>query len=236
MSIETTLSRVESIRQALADPSKLVGADGAVGASGGTEAPAASATAPFAAALAQASTPEAATATGQAYGVALSAVPTAGYATGVSGAAGGGGGGGRVLAAAESQIGQSEQPPGSNESPAIAEYRAATAGAEPGAPWCAYFVSWAARQAGEPIGPGGAGLGSVSEIWSWAQSTGRAVQNGPGVVPRPGDLIVFGDQHVGIVREVLPDGRIATVEGNYENRVSANVRSAGEATGYVSMS
>ena len=35
--------------------------------------------------------------------------------------------------------------------------------------------------------------------------------------------------------EVLPDGRIATVEGNYENRVSANVRAAGEATGYVRM-
>ena len=141
-----------------------------------------------------------------------------------------------MLAAAESQIGQSEQPPGSNESPAIAEYRSATAGAEPGAPWCAYFVSWAARQAGEPIGPGGQGLGSVSEIWSWAQSAGRAVPNGPGVVPHAGDLILFGGEHVGIVREVLPDGRLATVEGNYDNRVSANVRSASEATGYVSMS
>jgi hypothetical protein len=149
---------------------------------------------------------------------------------------GAGGGGERVLAAAESQVGQTEQPPGSNESPAIAAYRTATAGAEPGAPWCAYFASWAARQAGEPIGPSGQGLGSVSEIWSWAQSAGRAVSNGPGVVPRPGDLIVFGGEHVGIVREVLPDGRIATIEGNYDNRVSANVRSAGEATGYVSMS
>ena len=47
---------------------------------------------------------------------------------------------------------------------------------------------------------------------------------------------MFGDQHVGIVREVLPDGRIATVEGNYDNRVAANVRSASEATGYVNMS
>ncbi len=79
--------------------------------------------------------------------------------------------GARIVAAAETQIGQAEQPPGSNESPAIAEYRAATAGAVPGAPWCAYFASWAARQAGEPIGADGAGLGSVSEIWSWAQST-----------------------------------------------------------------
>ena len=52
---------------------------------------------------------------------------------------------------------------------------------------------------------------------------------------RPGDLIVFGDQHVGIVKEVLPDGRIQTIEGNYENKVALNVRTATEATGYVEM-
>jgi hypothetical protein len=142
----------------------------------------------------------------------------------------------QIVAIAEGQLGQTEQPPGSNESPAIAQYRNATSGAIPGAPWCAYFASWVARQAGEPIGEQGQGLGSVAEIWSWAQSTGRAVANGPGVVPKPGDLIVFGDQHVGIVREVLPDGQIQTIEGNYENKVAANVRSPTEATGYVSMS
>jgi hypothetical protein len=141
-----------------------------------------------------------------------------------------------MVAIAESQLGQTEQPPGSNESPAIAQYRTATAGAAPGAPWCAYFASWVANQAGEPIGAQGQGLGSVSEVWSWAQSTGRAVLNGPGVVPKPGDLIVFGDEHVGIVRDVLPNGRIQTIEGNYENKVAANERSSTEATGYVSMS
>jgi hypothetical protein len=44
------------------------------------------------------------------------------------------------------------------------------------------------------------------------------VVNGPGVVPRPGDLIVFGDEHVGIVRDVLPNGQIQTIEGNFETR------------------
>jgi hypothetical protein len=144
--------------------------------------------------------------------------------------------GGRVIAIAESQIGQAEQPPGSNESPAIAQYRSATTGAIPGAPWCAYFASWAARQAGVPLGPQGEGLGSVSAIWSWAQSTGRAIPNGPGVVPQPGDLIVFGGEHVGIVKAVLPNGGIQTVEGNYENKVALNVRSPTEATGYVRLS
>ena len=106
----------------------------------------------------------------------------------------------------------------------------------PGAPWCAYFASWVASQAGEPIGAAGQGAGSASQVWSWAQSSGRAVPNGPGVLPKPGDLIVFGDEHVGIVRGVLPDGSIQTIEGNYENKVAANVRGPSEATGYVRMS
>lgn len=233
--------RMDVLRRELADPAALVG--GAAQRSGGTEAPAAAGSSPFAAALARASLGYAGeggagmtmpAAYGLAGGMPLSA-GVVGSPGGVAGA-GAGGPGARIVAIAESQIGQAEQPPGSNESPAIAEYRTATAGAIPGAPWCAYFASWAARQAGEPVGSEGQGLGSVGEIWSWAQSTGRAMPNGPGVTPRPGDLIVFGDEHVGIVRGVLPDGRIATIEGNYEDKVAANVRGASEATGYVSMS
>ncbi len=65
---------------------------------------------------------------------------------------------------------------------------------------------------------------------------GRAIPNGPGVVPAPGDLIVFGGEHVGIVRRVLPNGDIETIEGNYENKVALNVRTPSEPTGYVNMS
>jgi CHAP domain len=217
--IEAALSRVETIRQALAEPAALVrareGQTGGVAApEAGTSAVHAAATQPsFAAALAQANAVQP-----------LGSPPS------------GSGLGGQIVAIAEGQLGQTEQPPGSNESPAIAEYRSATAGAVPGAPWCAYFASWVARQAGEPLGEQGQGLGAVSDIWSWAQSTGRALANGPGVVPQPGDLIVFGDEHVGIVRGVLPNGQIETIEGNYENKVAANVRSPTEATGYVRMS
>ncbi len=240
MSIETTLSRIEAIRQAMADPSELIGAR--TTAAGGVQAPAPSFAATLAAAGARGATESAVGAPGEqstAVAAPYGQPSVSGYApaslSGVAGLPAGGEPGARIVAAAESQIGQTEQPPGSNESPAIAEYRAATAGAIPGAPWCAYFASWAARQAGEPIGPGGQGLGSVSEIWSWAQGAGRAIPNSPGVVPRPGDLIVFGGEHVGIVRGVLPDGRIATIEGNYENKVAANIRTPGEATGYVNM-
>ena len=254
MSLEATLERVCAIRQALADPAALIGTGGP--ATGGAQAPSASAApgaSSFASALRQASAgyeSPSANPTASAAAMLDGSDPSAASGLGVpslDGVAGSqalspaqladpGSLGARIVAIAESQLGQTEQPPGSNESPAIAQYRSATAGAVPGAPWCAYFASWVARQAGEPIGAGGQGAGAVSEVWSWAQSTGRAIPNGPGVVPQPGDLIVFGDEHVGIVRDVLPDGQIQTIEGNYENKVAANVRSPTEATGYVNMS
>jgi cell wall-associated NlpC family hydrolase len=134
----------------------------------------------------------------------------------------------RALAAAQTQIGQAEQPPGSNDGPAIGMYRSAVEGAYPGAPWCAYFVSWAAAQAGAPIGDRGQGLGSVAAITEWAGRTGRLVSQ-----PQPGDLILFGTQHVGIVQSVNADGTLTTVEGNASSAVSVEQHSPGEATGFV---
>lgn len=142
-------------------------------------------------------------------------------------------GGAGVLAAVQREIGQAEQPPGSNDSPRIAVYRNATAGSGVG-PWCAYFTSWAAREAGMPLGDSGEGFGSVDALYAWAQRAGRAVSNGTGVVPRPGDLIVW-DEHVGVVESVQPDGSIATIEGNSSDRVSRRVHPADGALGYVRM-
>jgi hypothetical protein len=217
MSVESVLARVATLEQAIANPATLLAANAA--GTGGTAAPAASEPAQATGSSTFAQALQSATQT-------TPLTPT-GAATGTPGQ--------QIVRIAESQIGQTEQPPGSNESPTIAMYRTATAGAIPGAPWCAYFASWATRQAGEPLGANGEGLGSVAQIWSWAQSTGRAIPNGPGVTPQPGDLIVFGDEHVGIVRDVLPNGDIQTIEGNYENKVAANVRTPTEATGYVNM-
>ncbi len=257
MSVESVLARVATLEQALANPASLLAT---AARTGGTAAPAETTAEPMAPAgspsfaevlqSASAGTPTAGAPTANTADVdapmfgtqgAPGAVGTVGTTSldalapiqGLTGAPGSVGQ--QIVRIAESQLGQTEQPPGSNESPAIAAYRTATAGAVPGAPWCAYFASWAARQAGEPLGANGEGLGSASQVWSWAQSTGRAIPNGPGVTPQPGDLIVFGDEHVGIVREVLPNGDVATIEGNYENKVAANVRTPTEATGYVNM-
>jgi len=141
-------------------------------------------------------------------------------------------GGQAIVALVQKEVGQAEQPPGSNDSPRIAQYRQATAGSGVG-PWCAYFTSWAAREAGVPLGDQGQGYGRVDDVWAWAERSGKAVP-AAGATPRPGDLIVW-DEHIGIVETVLPDGRVQTIEGNSSDAVTRRVHDAsgGGAIGYV---
>jgi hypothetical protein len=137
-----------------------------------------------------------------------------------------------MLNAVRNEVGVAEQPPGSNDSPRIAQYRQATAGSGVG-PWCAYFVSWAARSAGVPIGDSGQGMGRVDDVYAWAQKTGKAIPAGSGK-PQPGDLVVW-DEHIGIVESVGADGSISTIEGNSSDKVSRRTYSSdgGGAIGYV---
>jgi hypothetical protein len=145
------------------------------------------------------------------------------------------GGGGRIVELARAEVGQAEAPLGSNDSPRIAQYRSAVPGGPVG-PWCAYFASWIARQAGVPLGERGEGYARVDDVWAWAQRSGRAVPAGSGGRPRPGDLIIW-DEHMGIVEAVRADGSIQTIEGNSSDRVSRRTyRGTGEAVGFVRMS
>jgi hypothetical protein len=147
----------------------------------------------------------------------------------------GGGVGSRMVSIASGEVGQSEQPPGSNDSPRIAMYRSATAGNPGPGPWCAYFVSWVARQAGVPLGDQGQGFGSVDALYGWAQRAGRAYTLGSGRTPQPGDLIVF-HEHIGIVESVDANGDIHTIEGNSSDQVARRVHPPGDAVGFVRMS
>ncbi|WP_354699829.1 endolysin [Paraconexibacter sp. AEG42_29] len=130
--------------------------------------------------------------------------------------------GARMVALAQGELaaGIAEQPPGSNDSPRIAQYRTATTPGGVG-PWCAYFVSWLANQAGVPVGEAGQGFANVDALAAWAQRTGRATQT-----PAPGELIVW-DEHIGLVTGVDPDGSIHTIEGNSSNKVSARTYGPG---------
>ena len=153
--------------------------------------------------------------------------------TAVMPAAGGTPAGQAMVNLARAEIGVTEQPPGSNESPRIAQFRQATAGAPGPGPWCAYFVSWAAREAGVPIGDAGQGFGRVDDVWAWGERAGKAIPAGSGT-PQPGDLIVW-DEHIGIVESVGADGSIHTIEGNSSNSVAQRTYGSdgGGAIGYV---
>lgn len=150
------------------------------------------------------------------------------------GAAGGSAAGAQRAALAAAELGVTEAPPGSNDSPRIAEYRQAMRGAPGVGPWCAYFVSWVSRQAGTPLGETGQGFAAVDAVYAWAQRTGRAVPNSAGAParPQPGDLIVW-DEHMGLVESVDPDGTVRTIEGNSSDMVARRTHAAGSALGYV---
>jgi hypothetical protein len=206
MSLDVTIARIAELQRMLQPPTP------ALATTARTASTATASAASFAGALGQAT-------------AAATVAPTTGATAGSTA-------GQRMVAEAQAELGVTEQPPGSNDSPRIAEYRTATAGSGVG-PWCNYFVSYLAKNAGAPLGEQGQGFGAVAATWDWAQRTGRALPAGS--TPSPGDLIVWNGKHIGIVEGVLPDGRIQTIEGNSSNAVTRRVHSAdGDgATGYV---
>jgi hypothetical protein len=147
-------------------------------------------------------------------------------------AAGGTSAGQAIVNLVRGEVGVAEQPPGSNDSARIAQYRQATVGSGVG-PWCAYFTSWAAREAGVPLGDSGQGYGLVDDVWAWAERSGKAIP-AAGATPAPGDLIVW-DEHIGVVESVDADGTIHTIEGNSSDQVAQRTYDAGGggAIGYV---
>jgi len=102
-----------------------------------------------------------------------------------------------------------EEPIGSNRGPWVDKYLEA-AGAEPGEPWCAAFVTYLLKQCGYSSLP--SGPAAVINWSRWAEGSGRIV-----TVPGRGDLFFLlhadGEGHMGIVIENL-GGSIRTIEGN----------------------
>lgn len=85
-----------------------------------------------------------------------------------------------------------------------------------GDPWCSMFASWTWQQAGIDVYFPYSG---TFETWG----KNRGLINSKGSI-RPGDVVLYGtsyydSDHIGVVVEVLPDGDIVTIEGNYGNQV-----------------
>ncbi|MBV1855279.1 CHAP domain-containing protein [Catellatospora tritici] len=115
-----------------------------------------------------------------------------------------------IVNAARSQLGTHEW--GDNCNPY--GYHGAT---KCGDPWCAMFASWTWQQAGIDVYFPYSG---TFETWGRNHGLLRAKND-----IHPGDVVMYGtsyydSHHIGVVVDVLPDGRITTIEGNYGNKVT----------------
>lgn len=131
----------------------------------------------------------------------------------------------QTLAVGISQIGQMEEPLGSNRGPMVDTYLRAT-GAPLGLAWCMAFVYWCGNTAAQQIGrdnplPRTAGC---LDHWNRARSSGAAQRipradayANPALI-KPGQIFIMdfggGLGHTGIVEALLPGGRLRTIEGN----------------------
>lgn len=119
----------------------------------------------------------------------------------------------QIVRVAEAQVGQTEQPLGSN----CTKYG-------PCEEWCSLFAAWVWQHAGVPL-PGPTALyGYSGALYTWTREHGGRILPA-GAIPGRGDLVFYGrgpgaSLHVGVVARVLGDGRIETIDGNYNNQVS----------------
>lgn len=144
--------------------------------------------------------------------------------------------GNKIVRIAESQLGRSESPPGSNCNPY-----------GPCEQWCSLFLAWVWEKAGVPLKGGTAPYAYSGSIYEWAKvheagsslpgaappgesPFSQAAPNGarvlsPSATPASGDAVLFGSgpqasDHIAIVERVFPGGQITTIDGNYSDRVA----------------
>lgn len=144
-----------------------------------------------------------------------------------------------LVAAAVSQLGVSEQPPGSNQGPDLLKFWQATDypdGMDNREPWCSAFqcwvVQWAMQHATQPP----AGLTKDTRPttaavkgwipWAMQHSDFVTVLSPSVAVPRPGDIVVYIFSHVGIV-ESYNSQRVPSL-----SCIEGNSNSDGSAEGY----
>src|SRR6185437_7460906 len=95
------------------------------------------------------------------------------------------------------------------------------------AAWCAEFATTAAMMGGANKAVRTA---SVATIREWAEAGTHGYKKGVGHTPHVGDLMMFGDSHVGFVQSVHGD-KVTTIEGNTSGgKVEVIHRKAGEGT------
>ncbi|MBY0451108.1 MAG: CHAP domain-containing protein [Cyanobacteria bacterium] len=86
--------------------------------------------------------------------------------------------------------------------------------------WCADFVSTILKESGgSPWGH----RALCSDIFQWGRRNNRLTQT-----PKPGDAVIFNTRrkalgHIGLIKEIRPNGDIVTIEGNSGRKVATRV-------------
>jgi len=127
-----------------------------------------------------------------------------------------------IISAAKRELGQRENPPGSNRNPY-----------GPTAPWCSSFATSMWRKAGVDIPL----LPFTGDVFKWGQRNGKAYTSLSAA--RPGDVLLFGtgpgspetSKHIGIVEKVS-GGTVTLIEGNSGDAVRRNTHELSSATFY----
>lgn len=116
---------------------------------------------------------------------------------------------------------------GNNRGPEVEAIIASTGLAGTGAyAWCAATIEFAAEVAGVTLGPSDPVSARVQAWRQWASANNRLL-----TVPARGRLALFvnadGTGHIGIVAQVLPNGRLRTFEGNTSSGDQGSQRDGG---------
>lgn len=82
--------------------------------------------------------------------------------------------------------------------------------------WCVVFIWWCMQKCRIPMSifPKSA---SVFAVRDWFKDRGRFFR--APTTPRIGDLVIFKYSHIGLVVQLIPDGKMLTVEGNQDDAV-----------------
>lgn len=165
----------------------------------------------------------------------------------------------RLARIAEAELGNAEEPRGSNRGAAIQKYFEADAytpnKADNGYAWCACFVSWCVQRflasaEGADVVVRPPRLSAAFSFRDWGKANGCLVLT-PGACnpahewPKRGDIVVYTFSHVGIVTSVSAKGDrvFSAVEGNTDENggregweVARRARTFGNVLCFVRMS
>jgi len=132
--------------------------------------------------------------------------------------------GSKALARAKTKVGVGESPPGSNRQEFGAWY------GFNGVPWCAIFATWCYDPIGSKAFARGSRFSYVGAVVAAARAGGRGLMITR--TPRPGDLVCWGDYHMGIYEGATVSG-FRSIEGNYADKVSRVTHGRGSGAVFV---